>query len=334
MQKDELSSSLLQSSEVFIAVLKHYNLFRDQELYKVVCPFHGDVNPSLQINIPESYWYCFGCGLHGSTFELVKAFNPSLNSFQVYQELNKILKGRGDYRGVGYSIATATKLSPKLTYTEGIKLAKDYYYNLPDTNWYKPIEEANIAKRYMLKRGFTTKSLINIGAKATYNTNYPIVFPLLENGMFRGYVLRTTDKNVEANRKYMYNSGFKRKLFLVGTYKKAEPILLVEGYLDFLAAKQLGIENVAAILGWKISNEQLEKIKKKGIKHVICGLDNAAADKAGKAGYEYLKRIAIKEGFIVSRIKYPKGIKDFGDLLNAEHEKAMVLEQIKNILKK
>lgn len=323
----------LSQEAIFITVLKHYKLFQAADLYKVVCPFHGDKNPSMQINIKQQYWYCFGCGLHGSSLELVKNFNPNMSTLEAYSELSKITKGRGVIGG-GLSAVHTTTLKTKPTYSEGLKLAKDYYYNLPDTNWYKPDEENFGIKRYLLKRGFTTKTLTAYSAKGTYNKNYPVVFPLLENSIFRGYVMRTDDPNVEAERKYMYNSGFKRRKCLIGTYTKEKPVLIVEGYLDMLAAKQLGIENVVAILGWKLSSEQIEKLKRKQIPLVICGLDNAAVDKAGKQGYEYLLRISRINHFSVERIRYPKGIKDFGDLLNNPTASEQVLRQLKNILKK
>ena len=311
----------LSPSEKFVIVLDYYGLFQPEELYKVVCPFHGDVNPSMQINIPQAYFYCFGCGVHGSTFDLVKLYNPEMSSLQIYELINKIIrkKGRGIIGGreVGY-----TKLTKhtKANYKTGLRLAKDYYYNLPVTNWYKPTEEAFMAKRYMLNRGYKTSTLINYEAKATYSNNYPIVFPLLENG----YVMRTSDKTVEENRKYMYNSGFKRKNFLIGSYEKDEPVLVVEGYLDLLAAKQLGVQNVVAFLGWKASDRHIQKLKHRNIEHVYCGLDN---DPAGRDGYNYIKN-KFEE---VVRIRYPKGIKDFGDLLKDPAAAELVLKQIKNI---
>lgn len=316
---------MLSESEKFILVLEHYGLFKPEPIYKVVCPFHGDLNPSMQINVPNSYFYCFGCGVHGTTFDLVKLFNPELTSLQIHELINKITKEKG--RGIIGGREEYTNLlkvsSVGTSYKAGLKLAKDYYYNLPETNWYKTSEEEVFqAKRYMINRGYKTSTLIKYEAKATYSNNYPIVFPLLENGIFRGYVMRTTDKNVEENRKYMYNKGFKRKNFLIGTYEAKQPVLVVEGYLDLLAAKQLGIENVVAFLGWKASDKHIAKLKHREINHIICGLDN---DKAGRAGYEFIKGKFDN----VDRIRFPKGIKDFGDLLKNSAAAEQILQQIK-----
>ena len=66
--------SLSPSQSQFIALLKYYNLYQPTELYKVVCPFHPDKNASMQINLSNSFFYCYGCGCKGSTFELYKYF--------------------------------------------------------------------------------------------------------------------------------------------------------------------------------------------------------------------------------------------------------------------
>ena len=90
--------------------------------------------------------------------------------------------------------------------------------------------------------------------------------------------MRTFDPEVEAQRKYMYNRGFKRERTLAGNFgikhTGIQTVLIVEGYLDCLKVQQLGIHSVVAILGWKVSGTQLDKLKQKKIKHKICNIDN------------------------------------------------------------
>lgn len=336
------------SQNSFISVLKHYGLYQPEELYKVVCPFHGDKNPSMQINIPKQFFYCYGCGAKGSTLELYNYFqqkkgadNKSKNSSKLVS-LTKILKSQeGEkslyniYNNINNISNTLSFVeSKKLSYKEGIKKSRIYYNSLPDANWFKPSltpeieQEVRECKTYMLNRGFTPLLLHKAQAKASLNKYYPIIFPLLENGKFRGYVMRTFDKEIEQQRKYMYNKGFKRELILPGIYPDSKPILLVEGYLDCLKGQQLGIKNIAAILGWKISQNQLEKIKAKGCKTIICGLDN---DEAGIKGYKYLKRIGKLNNISVVRLRYPKGIKDMGDINKNTKNSKLILNQLQNI---
>lgn len=323
--QDRRSTSLNQ----FIAALKHYNIYQEDDQYKIICPFHGDKNPSLQINKQTGFFYCYGCGLSGGAFELVKNYEPNLSPIEIYKKLHSFVKeGKGDIGG--RDVYTYTNLpythsfvDSKVKYREGIKLAKDFYFNLPETNWYKLPEEAIPILRYMKHRGFTTSTLKKFGAKFTYNKNYPIVFPMYDNGIFRGYVMRTDDPTVEDQRKYMYNKEFRRRITLPGDYKNST-VILVEGFLDMLKAKQYGIKYVAAVLGWKLTSEQFEKLKRCGVKTIICALDN---DECGRKGYKYLKRICSVNHISVKRIRYPKSMKDMGDL-NKENSK-LILQQIK-----
>lgn len=325
--QDRRSTSLNQ----FIAALKHYDIYQEDEQYKIICPFHGDKNPSLQINKQTGFFYCYGCGLSGGAFELVKNYEPSLSPIEIYKKLHSFVKeGKGDIGG--RDVYTHTNLpythsfvDSKAKYREGIKLAKDFYFNLPDTNWYKLPEEALQIQRYMKHRGFTTSTLKKFGAKFTYNKNYPIVFPMYDNGIFRGYVMRTDDPTVEDQRKYMYNKEFRRRITLPGDYKNST-VILVEGFLDMLKAKQYGIKYVAVVLGWKLTSEQFEKLKRHGVKTIICALDN---DECGRRGYKYLKRICSVNHISVKRIRYPKTMKDMGDL-NKENSK-LILKQIKQL---
>lgn len=96
--QDRRSTSLNQ----FIAALKHYNIYQEDDQYKIICPFHGDKNPSLQINKQTGFFYCYGCGLSGDAFELVKNYEPNLSPIEIYKKLHSFVKeGKGDIGGRG-----------------------------------------------------------------------------------------------------------------------------------------------------------------------------------------------------------------------------------------
>ena len=76
--------------------------------------------------------------------------------------------------------------------------------------------------------------------------------------------------------------------------------------MDRLKLVQYGINNVVAILGWKMSSEQIKKLKSKGIKTIISALDN---DEYGKKGTKFLK-----QHFKVVRWQFLKGVKDTGEM--------------------
>ena len=338
--------------ETFALLLRHFGLYKPEELYKVVCPFHDDKNASMQISIPKAFYYCYGCGASGSSLELFKGFwklkhNKTLTDLEARLKIQALLSRTYDSsyttssntKEHSFSLLNQYNLQQKESYKEGITEARQYFYNLPSPNWYRCssvpcVEQETIeCKRYMKHRGFTPRTLTKAQAKPSLNKYYPIVFPLLENGIFRGYVMRTFDPEVEAQRKYMYNRGFKRERTLAGNFgikhTGIQTVLIVEGYLDCLKVQQLGIHSVVAILGWKVSGTQLDKLKRAGVKHIICGTDN---DEAGRKGYKYLKLVQKQQKWYkLSRVRFPESIKDFGELQKGTVEAERMLNQLKNL---
>ncbi len=294
-------------ADEFTKVLWYYNLLPDTSEAKIVCPFHNDNNPSMIVNLNTGSYYCFGCGKAGDAksfvFNMEKIYNNS-NDLKAMQTYYKILKSKKCSNiSVKASIKRSKKKPNKILYAE----AYDYYHGLSKVNWRKPkIDEVKDALSYMEKRGFNSYTLNKCGAKVTYNNQYGLIFPMLDNKKFKGWVCRTMRKDIESRRKYLYNEGFSRANTLVGDYGSEKYVFVVEGYMDRLKFIQYGVDNVVAILGWKMSIEQSEKLKAAGVTHIISALDN---DDCGKKGTQYLKTL-----FKVTRFQYLKGIKDPGEM--------------------
>ena len=133
------------------------------------------------------------------------------------------------------------------------------------------------------------------------------------------------NKYVEKKRKYLYNDGFRKRDTLCGTYEQNKVVFVCEGFMDYLSLRTRGhIKNVVAILGWHISDEQVQKLKDKGVTTVVSALDN---DKAGNKGTEYLKRF-----FHVIRFDYPEGVKDAGEM--SEQELKMAIRRTRRAYKR
>jgi DNA primase len=265
------------------------------------------------VNLQEGNYFCFGCNSSGNALNFVEGLNPNLNTLQATMKYFRILKSKK----VQHIHYTRFKQIKKQT-QESYDISHDYYYGLSKINWRNDKSiEVQEAKQYMKKRGYNEKALNDCGAKITYNNSYPIIFPMLDNGEFKGWVCRTTNKEVERKRKYLYNEGFSRATTLVGDYGKADYIFIVEGYMDRLRFIQNGYkQNVVAILGWKMSHEQEMKIKNnKNIKYIVSALDN---DECGKKGTKYLRSIFPN----VIRFKHIKGIKDVGEMSDEQFIKA------------
>ena len=291
-------------------VLWYYNLVYDvhQLKQKVVCPFHADANPSMLVDLADGRWHCFGCGLSGDAKQFVAKMEKKYhgaNDLQSYQTFRKILKSD---KCADIKITAAMKKArpkQKELYAE----AYDFYHGLRSVDWeHENSEEVCEVRDYMVNRGFKPDTLTKAKCKVTYQWSYGMVFPIMDNGKFRGWVSRTTKKQVEQKRKYLYNEGFSRATTCCGQYGSEDYVFVVEGYMDRLKFVQNGITNVVALLGWKMSDQQEQKLKAAGVTKIISALDN---DECGRKGTNYLKTIA---GFEVTRWCYLKGIKDTGDM--------------------
>lgn len=299
----------MNDGEKLARVLMHYRLITDTYSlqYKIVCPFHADQNPSMLVDLSDGRWFCFGCQKSGDAQGFVRLMEKQyhgLNDLQAYKRYQKILSST-EYSDI--KITTATKMERKRHNAQLYAEAYDFYHGLSQVDWTRENlpEYMHDCREYMLQRGFTAETLNSCGCRYTYQRNYELIFPMYDNGKFRGWVSRTRIPEVAEKRKYLYNEGFRRATTVVGEYRNCSTVYIVEGYMDRLKLVQLGIPNAVAILGWKASNQQIQRLQAQGIRHVISALDN---DDCGRRGTEWLRK-----HFVVTRFRYLKGIKDPGD---------------------
>ena len=295
-------------------VLAYYGLLETTEhsQFKIVCPFHDDVNPSMIIDLSEGSFYCFGCGLKGNAYDFVRLANPELTDLQCVIVLEKIQRTKQT------SDVTLKRMKKKRTDTgRALEEAEDYYYGLRRTDWENPEnEQQKQIVAYMESRGFQARDLVFADCRENYSIAYPFIFPILDNGRFCGWVGRTMDSRVAQIRKYLYNEGFYKRNTLCGVYHKNSVVYLCEGYMDYLSLRTRGkLNNVCAVLGWHISDMQVEKLKEKGVTTVVSALDN---DKSGEKGTELLRKY-----FEVIRFPFPEGRKDPGEMTREEIRRAI-----------
>lgn len=302
------------NGENLAKVLNYYGLFQNCSNYKIICPFHEDRNPSMVIDLKDGKYFCFGCNSSGDALKFVMQAEQGddLSKCKKYYQILKSKKVRDikiNFNAERYNNHNAID-------TQSYLVAFDYYNGLKTIDWRK---NNSSVKKYMIDRGFTSDSLNKVKAKININDNYPIIFPMLDNGKFKGWVCRTNNKEIEKKRKYLYNTGFRRSNTLVGDYSINTMPIICEGYIDRLAFIRADCNTAVAILGWKITPEQIDKLKRVGIKKVVSALDN---DEYGIKGTKYLAKY-----FDVVRFPFPKNKKDTGEMSNKEIRKA--LRQIK-----
>lgn len=295
---------MLRDGNALARVLLYYKLIYDtaQAIQKIICPIHEDVRPSMSIDLYEGRYYCFGCGISGTAVDFVME-HEHIKEWDACRKVAHIIHDKE----LQYEDITHHEPKDRIIDKNALEDARHYYYGLSRTNWLKTEDtDAQTALQYMLDRGFTEKYLNYIGCRHNPTSwSYPLIFPIMDNGHFMGWLSRTDKKSVEAKRKYLYNTGFSRANTVCGRYDTKSIVYIVEGYMDMFSMFMLGVRNVVAILGWKITAEQIKKLKAAGVTHVVSALDN---DKCGIDGTQVLK-----QHFTVTRFRYLKRFKDPGE---------------------
>lgn len=295
-------------------ILIYYGLVQGVESseFNILCPFHGDINPSMRINLSEGTFFCFGCGASGNALDFVKLAEHMEDDLQAAKKVEQILRSKEIKK-----LNVKFRKKRRRNLRRELLKAEDYYYGLKKVDWTEPLtEEQKQIADYMKQRGFTRKDLNLAQCRENYSLAYPFIFPILDNGEFKGWVARTNRKQVEKKAKYLYNEGFSKRTTLCGNYEEHCVPIVCEGFMDYLTLRTKGrTDNVVALLGWHISDEQTNKLKQKGITTVISALDN---DSKGEQGTEYLKRF-----FHVVRFRYPDGCKDANDMAGKQIRKEL-----------
>lgn len=123
--------------------------------------------------------------------------------------------------------------------------------------------------------------------------------------------------------KYIYSKGLARSSTMLGieNIDVTKPVIMVEGMLDTLRAKAVGIDNVVAIGGTGVNIRQMELIKELGIKKINLCLDN---DTAGIEATKHIAKMLIENNsdIKISEIKLPSNIKDLDQLIQEKGAEA------------
>ena len=286
------------------------------------CPWHGERNPSCGISANKEIGACFSCGKTFNLIELVAyskgcSFKSAKDFLDEKYNTNKIEYTRKNIRR-RYEEIDETK-------EERIELP---YYKLAI------FKSGKIVHEYILQRGFTkeTCKLLQFGWDEKRNR---VTIPVFwEDGVLCGFIGRSVVepklKDGGINPVYVKMYGNEDKYYVYPEMKKSKilyplhfagkyirmcrEVNLVEGSLDAAWMIQNGFNNTLAILGSKISKDQIEILKSLGVAKINLFLDN---DKAGKDGMEKAYNL-MKRDFILYKVTYPEGKNDPQELTSFE----------------
>jgi DNA primase len=305
--------------------------------YTACCPFHTEKTPSFTVSQEKQFYYCFGCGAHGSAIGFLME-HARLDFLEAVHEL-------------------ASRAGMAVVYEQGTAPASiaahdDLYQIMAEAAQYyrQQLRQSQTAINYLKKRGLTGEIARDFGLGyappgwdnllKTLGTNSDMRARLLKTGLIkqnesghrydrfrdrimfpildqRGRVIAFGGRKFsesEHEAKYLNSPEtplFQKSNELYGWYsaRKTRPlqnIIVVEGYMDVIALAQFGISNAIATLGTATSVKHLNHLFR-NVPEIIFCFDGDEAGK--KAAWQALK-IALpllQEGRQIRFIFLPQG---------------------------
>lgn len=302
-----------------------------------LCPFHNEKTPSFSVSEDKQVYHCFGCKESGNVISFVQKyqgltfpetieylaaraglpipqeegephnrgsakdqlyrvnalaaqfFNEQLKSLPESHEARAYLKKRG--------------LTPALVDTYKIGYAPDGWTGLADFFTAKKVpftlaEELGLIK----KRGGGKSGHYDL---FRHRLMFPIFSPARQGLGFGGRVLRDEDqpKYLNSPDSQIFHKG---KTFYgletsVKYIRSEDEIIVVEGYMDWLALAKAGVMNIAATLGTALTPEHAKMIKRYTNK-VLVLFDG---DNAGRSAAQRSLPILLEQGLLARGLFLP-----------------------------
>ena len=287
--------------------------------YTTLCPFHREKTGSLIVSPEKQYWHCFGCGEGGDIFKfLMKKENISfpeailrlgakagIDISLLRNDWKKELeKRKKDDELCSVLEKSAYFFQEQLKkYDRAVGYLADRQINRETVEkfniGYAPNDNSlvNFLKSHD-KKILKETSLVLSNENGSYSYfRGRIIFPIHnDSGKTVGFAGRALDDNSIKYINSRESSLYSKRKLLYGIDKAKNAIrekgeaIIVEGYMDALAAHQAGIENCVATGGTALTSEHAEIIKRLGSRAILCfDRDEAGIRASLKGGKELLK---------------------------------------------
>nr|WP_274380958.1 DNA primase [Desulforadius tongensis] len=325
---DEVAEEVLQKSDIVQVVSEYVLLKRSGKNYFGLCPFHQEDTPSFSVAPDKQIFYCFGCHAGGNVFKFLmlkeglsypEAVRRLAQKVGVYipqiQGSYNIQEQKKKQRPYKIMAAAAEFFHQNLLGPEGLA-ARNYLQNRDVTGeiiktfqiGYAPAGWDNLIK-YLTSKGCKEKELERLGLiiKNRQGTSYydrfrnRVILPIKDAaGRIVGFGGRTLDGSTPKYLNTPETSLFNKRHLLYGLHLSRAAIrdsgyaVVMEGYMDVVAAHRLGIKNVVASLGTALTREQVKLLMRYTDEIVIAYDADAAGVKAAIRGLDLIQQMGCR----------------------------------------
>ncbi len=318
-----------QRIDIVEFISRYTPLQRAGSRYKGLCPFHNERTPSFIVSPDRGTWHCFGaCGTGGDIFE----FLMRKENLTFYEALETLARETGvELTGpeddparrqrssiVAINGAAAAYFQEVLRHHPAAAGARQYLER-------RRIDQAAAERfgigfaldswdglrNHLIHLGFRPDELLTAGVikeNADQTSTYDvfrnrIVIPIRDiRERIIGFGGRVLDDAVPKYLNTPETALFHKSNVVYGidlaqqAIREADKVVIVEGYMDVIAAHQHGFANVVACMGTALTSEQLQQLQRYTDNFVLALDADAAGQQATMRGLnqarEALKRQA------------------------------------------
>jgi DNA primase len=320
---DEVKSRV----DIFDLVSEQVTLRRAGRNFSGLCPFHSEKTPSFIVSPDRQSWHCFGsCATGGDIFSYVMKrdnveFGEALRMLAQRAGVTLIERRDRDadersQRIISANEAAAVYFYNNLANAKAARNARDYLQGrgldqetIETFQLGYSLDSWEVLRTHLRERGYTDQELLAAGL-LTEGEREPhdrfrgrLMFPIRDDrGRAVGFGGRILDAaSPTAGAKYintaqtpMFDKG--SILYALDLAKEAirreRSVIVVEGYMDVIAAHQHGMTNVVASMGTALTERQIRTLERLKAK-ILLAMDADAAgieatlralQEAGEAG--------------------------------------------------
>ncbi len=303
------------------------------------CPFHTEKTPSFSVSPSKQFYYCFGCGAHGTALGFLMDYahlefldavqeladrtgmvvpregGGDLGSQSETAELHEILREASVFYRRQLREHPQGETAVRYLQTRGMsgEIAAQFHLGYAPPGWdnlVRTLGGSQRTARLLTKSGLA----IDKGGERLYDRfRNRVVFPIRDR---RGRVVAfgaralgdETPKYLNSPETPVFHKG--RELYGLfearGANRSLRRLFVVEGYMDVVSLAHAGISNAVATLGTAATADQMTRAFRTTAEVVFCFDGDEAGRRAAWRAAQTLLPL-LRDGWLASFMFLPEG---------------------------
>lgn len=351
---EQLIEQVRSESDIVDVISDYMQLTKRGRNWFGLCPFHGEQTPSFSVSQDKQIFHCFGCGAGGNAITFVmdienisfpdaviKLANRAGTPVDIDISTDSVVKSipKEQKEMLEAHEFACDFFHHLLVNTEEGEAALQYLLDRGFTRelidsqkigW--ALNSWDALTTLLSRKGMQMEHVVDSGLiiqreqDHTYFDRFRnrIMFPIRdENGKviaFSGRIMQPSENEpkylnspesaIFHKSEILYNLDKAR-----ASIRKTKKIVLMEGFIDVLAANRAGIFNAVATMGTSLTQQHIQKIKRLAMQVTICYDGDKAGTEAAKRAAQMLhdERVKLDIALIPNQMDPDDYIRDHGE---------------------